>query len=270
MSDKDGFWDIDQFLTTRRNQPVGSSRVVDPAAGTPPVHDRGDPPADADQEARRRSAGEGRERRRRLPRDIAELHGLDEAALEPTVREVVADLIGEIGHLNEDLRLAEKRIAYLEGERRHDTLGPWLGRAAFFGQLEKLKGLDQSEQVSSAVVLFRIAGFHALRRAHGWQAADTVVVRLGEDLMRRSDAPVGHLADDQFGLLLPGHSLEDAERFAASEDLAQVNGPLGQEPLTVVSACSALARFTDAAALLTQLERCTFEDRMASDNPDAG
>ncbi len=261
MSDEDGFWDIDQFLTTRRNQPVGSSRVVDPAVGTVPVHERGDPAYESVEEAQRRRGDGGRGRQRRLPRDIAELHGLDEAALEPTVRGVVSDLIGEIGHLNEDLRHAEKRIAYLEEERRHDTLGPWLGRSAFFGQIEKLKGLDSSEHLSSAVLLFRIAGFHALRRAHGWQAADTVIVRFGEDLMRRIDTPVGHLADDQFGVLLPGYSLTEAEAFAASEDFARVNGPLGEDPLTVVSACCALGPYAEAASLLTQLERRTFAGR---------
>jgi len=271
MSDKDGFWDIDQFLTTRRNQPIGSSRIVDPATATIPIHDRDDAFAEIAAEAHRRTGGQGQEqgRQRRVPRDIAELHGLDEAALQPAVREVVADLISEIGHLNEDLRLAEKRIDYLEGERRHDTFGPWLGRPAFFGQFEKLKGLDKSEHVSSAIALFRISGFRTLRRRHGWQAADTVIVRFGEDLMNRIDAPLGHLADDQFGLLLPGYSLEEAERFAGMEELSRVNGPMGHDPLPVISACCALGPYADPASLLTALERRTYEGLGLPEIPDS-
>ena len=254
MSD-DGFWDIDQFLTTRRNQPVGAARVVDPMDAVVPIHDSDGGAQKGVPVARHPPGGGGQQRRRRLPRDIAELHGLDEAALEPTVRAVLADLIREIGHLHEDLRLAEGRIDYLDSEVRHDTLGPWLGRAAFLGQLSRLQGLDRSEDVSSAVALFRILGFRAMRRTHGWEAADDVAIRFGRLIVDQTASPVGHIGDDLFGVLLPGMAVEEARRFADRPVLGQVNGPVGADPLTVARAAALLHPHRDGLAQLSSLER---------------
>lgn len=255
MSDDD-FWDIDQYLVTRRNQPVGSARAVDPSSAIPPVHGHGG--AREDTRPGARSSTKSDPRHRRLPRDIAELHGLDDDALDPIVRNVLADLIQEMGHLHEDLRIAEKRIGFLDGAARHDTLGPWLGRSAFFGKFERLKALDRKENLSSAVVLFRIVGFHTLRRASGWDSADSVVVRLGSELMRHFETPVGHVADDQFAVLLPASTVEEAKVSAANPTFETINGPVGCEPLAVVHACSALDPFTNGLMMLTVLERRTY------------
>ena len=253
MSD-DGFWDIDQFLTTRRNQPVGAARVVDPADAVVPIHDGGGGSQGGAPQHPPEGPG-GTVRKRRLPKDIAELHGLDEASLHPVVRAVLADLISEIGHLHEDLRLAEGRIGFLVGETRHDTLGPWLSRPAFLGQVAKLQSLDRSEGASSALVLFRILGLRSVRKGHGWEAADDVAVRFGGSVVHAAPNPVGHLGDDLFGVLLPGTPVEEAQRFAEQPDLAQVNGPVGHRPLPVAHAAAVLHPERDALAQLTTLER---------------
>ncbi|RVU37926.1 GGDEF domain-containing protein [Hwanghaeella grinnelliae] len=201
MSDED-FWDIDQYLTTRRNREIGTDRVVDPVRSTPEVRAYD---ASADRvEPVGRDLPDRRKRQRKQPRDIAEIHGLDEAEIDGNVRHALADLIQEIGLLHDDLRLAEGRIQFLEGELGQDDLGDWLDRKGFLGQLSRLSTLDEKEGGQSSLVLVRLDGFTETRRKLGWATADELVEELGRRLTQIPNSVIGHVADDMFGVLLVG------------------------------------------------------------------
>lgn len=209
MSDED-FWDIDQYLTTRRNREIGSDRVVDPVRPPPEVRAYD---ASAERvEPVGRDLPDRRRRERKQPRDIAQIHGLDEAEIDGNVRNVLADLVQEIGLLHDDLRLAEGRIRFLEEELRHDLLGDWLDRKGFLGRLSRLSALDEQEETRSSLVLVKLDGFTDMRRKHGWSTADDVIGSLGRRLSQMPDAVVGHIADDMFGVLLVGVPADGVEK----------------------------------------------------------
>jgi GGDEF domain-containing protein len=208
MSDDD-FWDIDQYLTTRRNREIGTGRVVDPVRPSPEARAYD---ASADRvEPVGRDLPDRRKRQRKQPRDIAEIHGLDEAEIDGNVRHALADLVQEIGLLHDDLRLAEGRIHFLEGELGHDALGDWLDRKGFMGQLSRLSTLDEKEEVQSSLILVRLDDFSEMRRKHGWATADDLVEELGRRLTQIPNTVVGHVADDMFGILLIGIPRKDVE-----------------------------------------------------------
>lgn len=201
MSDED-FWDIDQYQTTRRNREIGSDRQVNPVRPAPGV--RAYDTAAERVEPIGRDLPRRRRRERRQPRDIAEIHGLDETQLDGLVRDVLAELVQEIGLLHDDLRLAEGRIEFLEQEARHDLLGDWLDRRGFLGQVSRLSAMDEQEEAHSTLIVVDLDGFAAMRRKLGWSVADGVIADLGRKLMRIPGAVVGHVADGMFGLLLVG------------------------------------------------------------------
>lgn len=231
MSDDD-FWDIDQYLTTRRNREIGAERMVNPVR--PAAEMRAyDASAERVEPIGRDLPKQGK-RQRRQPRDIAEIHGLDEAEISGNVRDVLADLVQEIGLLHDDLRLAEARIEHLEQELRHDLLGDWLDRMGFIGRLSRLMTLDQQEGVRSAVILVRLEGFAMMRRRQGWSTADSVISDLGGRLTRIQNAVVGHLSDDLFGVLLVGLPA-DAVENTIGVDIPQAISVPGPDPALRVS-----------------------------------
>lgn len=219
MSDED-FWDIDQYLTTRRNREIGTDRIVDPVRSTPEVRAY-DASADRVQPVGR-DLPDHRKRQRKQPRDIAEIHGLDEAEIDGNVRLALADLIQEIGLLHDELRLAEGRIQYLEGELGHDVLGDWLDRKGFLGQLSRLSTLDEKEEAQSSLVLVRLDDFVETRQKLGWTTADELVEDLGRRLIDIPNAVVGHVADDMFGILLVGVPGTDVGRALGESVPAEI------------------------------------------------
>ncbi len=233
MSDDD-FWDIDQYLTTRRNREIGSDRVVDPVRPASDIRaldtstERVDPVVGRDLPDRRR-------RQPRQPRDIAEIHGLDETQLDGNIRLALADMVQEIGMLHGDLRMAEGRIHYLEEELRHDVLGDWLDRKGFLGRLSRLRTLDEREETHSSLLLVKLEGFAEMRGQHGWSAADAVVADLGGRLTQIPNAVVGHVADNMFGVLLVGVSLDSVDTAIGESVPDRIRVPGAAPDLTVIS-----------------------------------
>ncbi len=214
MSDED-FWDIDQYQTTRHNREIGAGTGVRPVGATAAAHPFADT-MDQVIPANAYSGDERRRRKRRQPKDIAEIHGLAEKDLDDSTRRVLADLIQEIGHLHDDFRMAEGRIRYLEEELRHDTLGDWLDRKGFLGRLSQLLSLDQQEHAHSSLALFRLRGFAESRSRFGWRTADDLVAEMGGLLAKFENAVVGHVADNMFGMLMVGTSAEKADAVLSS------------------------------------------------------
>jgi|GEM_PF-3574769 len=222
MSDED-FWDIDQYLTTRRNREIGSDRMVDPVRPAPEIR-----PYDASMERVEpvgRDLPDRRRRKPRQPRDIAQIHGLDEAQLDGNIRLALADMVQEIGMLHDDLRLAEGRIRFLEDELRHDLLGDWLDRKGFIGRLSRLLTLDAQEETHSSLLLVKLEGFAEMRGKHGWSTADGVIADLGARLTEIPNAVVGHVADNMFGVLLVGVSADAVEAAIGDRMPAAIRVP---------------------------------------------
>jgi len=252
MSDED-FWDIDQYLTTRRNREIGSDRIVDPVRPAPEVRaydssaDRVEPVG--------RDLPDRRKRQRKQPRDIAQIHGLDEAEIDGNVRHALADLIQEIGLLHDDLRLAEGRIHFLEGELGHDALGDWLDRKGFLGQLSRLSALDEKEEVQSSLILVRLDDFAETRRKNGWTTADELVEELGRRLASIPDAVIGHVADDMFGILLIGVPSSGVGVALGEAVPARIRVPGAGSDLAVVWSAVDLRPGQDGLTQLSAAER---------------
>lgn len=118
--------------------------------------------------------------------------------------------------------VTRKAVAILASER--DPLTGLVNRFIFERRAQKL--LDDATTASAALLYIDIDKITAVNEAFGLNAGDEVIQRVGQLVQRAAGAGlVSRLAGDRFAALLPGVSLDEAEKLGLA--LVEEAGQLG-------------------------------------------
>lgn len=153
-----------------------------------------------------------------LPSDEVSIMGIPEAEFTPKVRDAVTSLLQEVDRLTRDLSEMKQRVSELETFADQDELLPVLNRRAFVRELSRLQSFGERYDLKASLLYLDLNKFKSINDTHGHAAGDKVlnafVVALKKNL-RDSDL-IGRLGGDEFGIVLPNATLEDARLKAGS------------------------------------------------------
>jgi diguanylate cyclase (GGDEF)-like protein len=124
--------------------------------------------------------------------------GIPEAELTPRVREVLAGLTSEIGHLR-------TRLESLEAVADQDSLLPILNRRAFVREMSRIMSFGERYHLTTSLVYFDLNDLKAINDTDGHAAGDAALRHVAAVLatnVRKSDV-LGRLGGDEFGVILP-------------------------------------------------------------------
>ncbi|ABR48331.1 diguanylate cyclase with PAS/PAC sensor [Alkaliphilus metalliredigens QYMF] len=157
----------------------------------------------------------------------------------------------ELTSLNEKLEEANRQLRILSAI---DSLSGLYNHRHFFEELNKAFELytRQKEEGSShgfSVILFDVDNFKVINDKHGHLMGDVVIRQIGEIMKRntRSTDSCFRYGGDEFAILLPNTSIEDARRIAEKMRVAIKNTAIASEhselkitvSLGVASCCEA-------------------------------
>ncbi|NOT40433.1 MAG: GGDEF domain-containing protein [Alphaproteobacteria bacterium] len=147
--------------------------------------------------------------------------GIPEAELTPRVREVIAGLTSEVGHLR-------ARLESLETVADQDSLLPILNRRAFVREIARLMAFGERYDLTSSLVYFDLDDLKTINDTDGHAAGDAALRHVAGLLagnVRKSDV-VGRLGGDEFGVILP-----KADSLAADKKARVLVKLLAGQPL---------------------------------------
>jgi diguanylate cyclase (GGDEF)-like protein len=124
--------------------------------------------------------------------------GIPEAELTPRVREVIAGLTSELGHLR-------ARLESLETVADQDSLLPILNRRAFVREMARVMAFGERYELTTSLVYFDLNHLKTINDTDGHAAGDAALRHVAGILatnVRKSDV-VGRLGGDEFGVILP-------------------------------------------------------------------
>lgn len=127
-----------------------------------------------------------------------------------------------------DATARRRQEAHLERLADEDPLTRVRNRRSFQGMLEQHAALSRRTGDGLSVLILDLDGFKSLNDANGHQAGDEALMAVA-DLLRarlRSSDVVGRLGGDEFGIVLPGATVDRA-RVVAEEIRFAVEDTLG-------------------------------------------
>lgn len=195
-------------------------------------------------------------------KDVAAALGIPEAEFTPRVREVIAGLTAEIGHLR-------TRLESLETVADQDSLLPILNRRAFVREMSRIMAFAERYDLTTSLVYFDLNGLKSINDTEGHAAGDAAlrhVATLIAGNVRKSDV-VGRLGGDEFGVILPkaDQALADKKAGALAKLLASQpflwNGKV--RSLTVAFGVHTFAKTDDPESAIAAADKAMYADKRA-------
>ena len=149
--------------------------------------------------------------------DNVSVLGIPKEEMTESVRSAIQTLLDEINHLRGELSRAKGHEAYLEAQAEKDRVLHVMRRRAFMARLGLAARRAEEEDVFFTFLYIQITNAAAVRAEHGHGAVESLMMQAANALREVSDAGdvVGSLENFDFGLLLPGITLDDGELKAA-------------------------------------------------------
>ena len=184
-----------------------------------------------------------------LPSDEASVMGIPEAEFTPKVRDAVTSLLQEVDRLTRDLSDMKERVSELEAFADQDELLPVLNRRAFVRELSRLQSFGDRYDLKASLLYLDLNKFKVVNDTYGHAAGDKVLkafVATLEKNLRDSDV-IGRLGGDEFGIVLPNASLEDArlKAGALAQSIEKMKVPYEGKILKVTVAVGACLLTSD-------------------------
>jgi diguanylate cyclase (GGDEF)-like protein len=124
--------------------------------------------------------------------------------------------LAAVAEAEERLAALQARVTYLEGISVTDELTGLLNRRGFLAELERALAAARRGGPPGVVMVCDLDGFKRVNDRHGHNVGNEVLkqfARLLAGKVRRADA-VGRLGGDEFGVVLNGATLANAQRRA--------------------------------------------------------
>ena len=138
---------------------------------------------------------------------------LADAPLTPEQRTVWRDLCAELVLTRVRIQELENRLRVVENQSSQESSGQSvLNRPDFNREVARMLAFDERYSTTSSVLYFDVENLDVIRARHGNVLVDAAMRCIGDTLMqsiRRSDI-LGRLAPDEFGILLPRCTNENA------------------------------------------------------------
>jgi diguanylate cyclase (GGDEF)-like protein len=146
----------------------------------------------------------------------ADIMGIPDVELTPSVRAVVLELMGLTQALRQELTETQRRLEIAESAADRDSLLPIMNRRAFVRELSRLISQTERYGIPTTLIYFDLDGFKAVNDSFGHAAGDAVLLRFADVLKRnvRDSDVVGRLGGDEFGVLLSHASRDQGHRKA--------------------------------------------------------
>lgn len=231
----------------------------------PKVGERGVVPSNSPQTSKDREQDEAQSRRDPT-QDIASLHGVDEADIEPDLRRVFIALLEEVAHLRENLERNQKRVEFLTELADRDPISSLLNRRAFIRELTHGLTLLSNDDGHGCLALLRVENLSEIHQARGLAIGDAIVEHVGELLgnnMRLGDI-VGRVEGAVFGLIMVGRNVASAQEETQAIAASLESHPLFHQsieiPLSIKWALHILTPGEDAAEAMAAVDHALRHD----------
>ena len=149
--------------------------------------------------------------------DNVSVRGNPKEEMTDNVRHAIETLLDEINHLREELVRAKGHEAYLEEQAEKDRMLHVMRRRALLARLALAVRRVEEEDVEFTFLYIQITNAAAVRSEFGHGALENLMMQASAALREGAEAGdvVGSLENFDFGLILPGNTLQDGERKAA-------------------------------------------------------
>lgn len=150
--------------------------------------------------------------------DTAGVLGIPPAEMTEKVRRAIMTLMAEVDNMRNELELAHRRISELERLADQDTLISISNRRAFVREITRMISYSDRYGINSSLVYLDMNDLKVINDTYGHKAGDAALLHLADTIvhnLRDSDI-IGRLGGDEFGIILPKASEEDAQKKAQS------------------------------------------------------
>lgn len=205
--------------------------------------------------------------RRKAPSGEPVVHAADFANPESHDRAAIAALREELGRLQSRFDEMSARLEDALHTADEDMLLPVLNRRALIREIARFIDFAVRYGTRSSLLFLDINGFKAINDRHGHPAGDSVLQQFCELLTAniRSSDILGRLGGDEFGIILPGVSAQQA--LEKGDILLRRVGehPLVwtdiRVPLTFACGACELRPGMNAASALAEADRVMYETK---------
>ncbi len=148
--------------------------------------------------------------------DTASVLGIPSAEMTPKVRNAIMTLMAEVENMRHELEIAHRRIAELEKLADQDSLIEISNRRAFVREMTRMISYSDRYGINSSLIFLDMNDLKVINDTHGHKAGDLALVHVAKTMLgslRDSDI-IGRLGGDEFGIILPKASEENADAKA--------------------------------------------------------
>ncbi|MCW8915245.1 MAG: GGDEF domain-containing protein [Magnetovibrio sp.] len=149
--------------------------------------------------------------------DDVSILGIPKEEMTENVRSAIQMLLDEINTLRNELLRAKNHEAYLEEQAEKDRLLHVMRRRAFMARMGLAVRRVDEENVPFAFLYIQISNAADIRAAYGHGAVESLMIQASDALREGAEAGdvLGSLENFDFGVILPGDTLEAAENKVA-------------------------------------------------------
>lgn len=148
--------------------------------------------------------------------DDIDVLGIPKEEMTENVRKAIDLLLEEISHLRSELSRTKGHEAYLEEQAEKDRLLHVMRRRAFMARLALAVRRAEEDNVQFAFIYIQVQNAAAVRSEFGHGAVESLMMQASTALREGSEPGdvLGSLENFDFGVLLPGTSMEEGDHKA--------------------------------------------------------
>lgn len=162
--------------------------------------------------------------------DTASVLGIPSAEMTPKVRGAIMTLMAEVENMRGELETAHRRISELEKLADQDSLIEISNRRAFVREMTRMISYSDRYGINSSLIFLDMNDLKIINDTYGHKAGDRALLHIAKSMLsnlRDSDI-IGRLGGDEFGIILPKASEENAHAKAK-----QIITKLEKDPLII-------------------------------------
>ena len=160
--------------------------------------------------------------------DTSSVLGIPSAEMTPKVRTAIMTLMAEVENMGGELEIAHRRISELEKLADQDSLIEISNRRAFVREMTRMISYSDRYGINSSLIFLDMNDLKIINDTYGHKAGDKALLHIAKSMisnLRDSDI-IGRLGGDEFGIILPKASEENADAKAK-----QILAKLDKDPL---------------------------------------